>query len=121
MIVQVGRARDIFEMITELGTTESESFGENYIQYLSPPLHAVVTFVCRIFQIADQIEIAENMEHKDILTAAFRELDDQTTKFADGIGALKATGTNIATFVVYEVSCPLSPVQKGTDGQSSNV
>ena len=99
MIIQVSRARDIFEMITELGRTESTCFGQNYLQYFLS--YELLTF--RIFQIADQIEITETLEHKDILTAAFRRLDEQTTKFVDGIGTLKATGMNIASFIVYEV------------------
>ncbi len=47
--------------------------------------------------------MAENLEHRDILSSSFRDLDRDTTEFGDGIQELRATGINAAKFIVYEV------------------
>jgi len=54
--------------------------------------------------IADKIAVSQNLEHKEYLEAAFRELDEQTTNFGDGIRELRSSGINIAKAIVSEVS-----------------
>ena len=47
--------------------------------------------------------MSQNLEHAEYLETAFRELDEQTTNFGDGIRELRSSGINIAKAIVSEV------------------
>jgi len=59
----------------------------------------------RFNNIADKIAVSQNLEHKQYLEPAFRELDEQTTDFGDSIRELRSSGITIAKAIVSEV-CP---------------
>jgi hypothetical protein len=49
------------------------------------------------------IDATENVEHKEIISAAFRSVDKQLDEFSEGMMELRAKGISTAGFIVAEV------------------
>jgi hypothetical protein len=49
------------------------------------------------------IDAAENFEHKEIISAAFRSLENQLDGFSEGMMELRAEGIHTAGFIIAEV------------------
>jgi hypothetical protein len=54
------------------------------------------------------IDATENVEHKEIISAAFRSLDKQLDEFSEAKMELRAKGIHTAGFIVAEVIAPVT-------------